>query len=113
MIKIGLFLGGVICSALAQILVKSGMSQPSDSFIQSITSWSVIVAILLYILSFISYAAFLKTTELTVASPLFVGGVVLLIFLYGFTMGEGISLVRSLGAILIVSGIFLVQFSAG
>lgn len=113
MTKLMLFLSGSIFSAFAQILVKSGVSDTSSNFFNSMFSWPVVLATFLYFISFISYAAFLKTSDLTIASPLFVGGVVLLIFVYGLIGGESITLLRMLGAALIIGGIFLIHTSAG
>ena len=114
MFKLFLFLSGTLFSAVAQILIKSGVSETSSTFFNNMFSWPVIMAIILYFLSFVSYAAFLKTSELTLASPLFVGGVILLIFIYGIAIGgENITLMRTLGAAFVITGIFLIQFSAG
>ena len=113
MIKLLLFFSGTIFSAAAQILLKGNVSETSSSLVRNMFSWSIILPVFLYFLSFVSYAAFLRTSELTLASPLFVGGVVLLIFVYGIVGGEHITLMRTFGAALVVSGIFLIQFSAG
>lgn len=67
------------------------------------------LAISVYGLGFIAYAAALKDMRLDIAYPLMVGFATLLVYLWtALWGGESISLRGVLGAVLIVCGIFMI-----
>lgn len=66
----------------------------------------------LYVGAFALYVYLLSVFDLTVVSPLMIGGVTLLVFMAGFALGESVTLGRLAGAALVVAGIALIGQSA-
>jgi small multidrug resistance pump len=99
-------------SALASILLRVSGQMPLSSMASfSFTSTPTLLrfgAVVAYGLGFVLYALALRRVELSVAYPLMVGVTILEIFGYGLVGGDPVSMRSIIGAILILSGIFLI-----
>jgi small multidrug resistance pump len=107
-----LFLSGT-CSALASVLLRvAGQmgTTPVQGLMNLLTMPNLLRlgAILAYGAGFVLYALALKRVELNIAYPLMVGIAILEIFGYGLLGGETVSARSAIGALLIMSGIFLI-----
>lgn len=109
-----LFLSGT-CSALASVLLRvAGQMSVASSSMQGLASLLTmpnmlrVGAIVAYGAGFVLYALALKRIELNIAYPLMVGIAILEIFGYGLLGGESVSARSAMGALLIMSGIFLI-----
>ena len=115
-----LLLTSVSLSSIAQILLKTGMSEPhvalaidGDSWIKAISAavfnfW-VIAGLTLYFLTAVLWLFVLARIEVSLAYP-FVGlGFVLTMILGKFFMGDAVSATRVLGTLLIAVGVVFVS----
>ena len=108
-----LFLSGS-CSALASVLLRISGQMPAGALAinwASLTSTPNLLrvgAIFAYGAGFVLYALALKRIELNIAYPLMVGIAILEIFGYGLLGGETVSVRSTVGAVLIMSGVFLI-----
>ncbi len=118
-----LVLTSVVLSALAQIILKSGMaasaiqtSLTTQSGILVVTtifsSWRILAGLSVYFLSAAVWLLVLSRMDVSLAYP-FVGlGFVITMLLGWLVRGEILSLNRVTGTLLIVTGIFFVARSA-
>ena len=99
---------GIATTASAQIFLKIGSSY--DLFklkwlfylILSLTSYSV---------SFLSYYLALRYYDISKISPIMMASVVLIVAVYGFSVGESCNLSKVFGIILGVISIYLISHS--
>jgi uncharacterized membrane protein len=100
------FIAGIVASAAAQMLLKSGSKYKVLKF-----EWIafLIISGLFYLVSFIAYYQALRFFDISKLSPIMMGSVCLLIFIYGFFIGENITLLRMSGGILIIIGIYIIS----
>lgn len=93
---------------IGQLLMKSTMSNPTDSFLTRSFIQQLLLALTIYSLGIVNWIVALKFVKLSVAYPLtslnYVG--ILLGSYYFFN--EQITLIRLLGVILIFGGVLLV-----
>lgn len=118
-IVFALIIVSVSCSALAQLLLKIGMSKPetSASLAQGQLAqivWNigtnpwVVGGLGLYFFSAMVWLLVLARVELSFAYP-FVGlGFILTMILGKFVMGDVVGVQRALGTLLVVGGILLI-----
>jgi drug/metabolite transporter (DMT)-like permease len=115
----GLIVSSVACSAIAQILLKLGMSQPSvrDSIAAAdiyaaamaiaVNPW-VVGGLGLYFLGAIVWLFVLARVEVSYAYP-FVGLAFIFTLILGkFVMGDAVTLWRILGVLLVAGGVTLI-----
>lgn len=119
---IALIATSVAMGALAQILLKQGMSQDGvqsalakgavlDLLLTVISTWQVVAGISLYAGSMVVWLAVLSRIDVTQAYP-FVGLGFLITLAFGyFYLGEPVNGMRLLGTILVASGVVLVASS--
>lgn len=119
---IALILASVSLSALAQLVLKLGMSGAGiqralagESLIGSVaavaTDGRVLLGLFLYGVGAVLWLWVLAQTDLSFAYP-FVGLGFILTMLFGFAfLGETVGLARLSGTLLIVAGVFLVSRS--
>ncbi|MDH5545176.1 MAG: hypothetical protein OEZ43_06260 [Gammaproteobacteria bacterium] len=106
-----LFILATLASVSAQILTRQGMTQQTNDVIASLLSWQVFAALVCYALAFVCYALFLARVELSLAAPLFVGGTIILLQVYGQFTGEHLDIYRIVGAVLVIAGVTLLSLS--
>lgn len=119
---IALIATSVAMGALAQILLKQGMSQDGvqsalaegatlNLLLTVINTWQVVAGISLYAGSMVVWLAVLSRIDVTQAYP-FVGLGFLITLAFGyFYLGESVNGMRLLGTILVASGVVLVASS--
>ena len=119
---IALIATSVAMGALAQILLKQGMSLTGvqsalaegaslNLLLAVITSWQVVAGIALYAGSMVVWLGVLSRIDVTQAYP-FVGLGFLITLAFGyFYLGESINGMRLLGTVLVASGVVLVASS--
>ena len=102
-------------SAGAQVLIKLGADRADfrwpalGHLLQSAPLWA---GMGLYVIAFGLYVYLLSLYELTVISPVMIGGVSLVVFLAGVGLGEAVTLPRLAGAALVVVGVALISRTA-
>jgi multidrug transporter EmrE-like cation transporter len=114
-----LILISVSCSALAQLLLKTGMSQPlvaaalelaqTRAIAVAITTniW-IICGITLYFLSAVVWLFVLARVEVSFAYP-FVGlGFILTLLLGKVVMGDAVTMSRVMGTLFVAVGVFMI-----
>lgn len=113
---------GVFLSAVAQILLKYGMSRAEVQRALSATEWSliaravctngnVLVGLLLYVGSMIVWLFVLAKVDVSQAYP-FVGLGFIITMVFGWLLlGESVNMYRVTGTILVAFGVFLVSWS--
>lgn len=114
-----LILVSVSCSAVAQLLLKTGMSQPlvaaalesaqTRAIAVAITTniW-IICGITLYFLSAVVWLFVLARVEVSFAYP-FVGlGFILTLLLGKVVMGDAVTMSRVMGTLLVAVGVFMI-----
>lgn len=119
---LGLILGSVGMSAVAQLLLKLGMSSEpvqqalgQDSTLDAVwivaTNWQVVGGMGLYALAAIVWLFVLARADLSFAYP-FVGiGFILTMLLGWAILGETLGAARLIGTLLVVGGVWLVSSS--
>lgn len=119
---LGLILSSVGMSAVAQLLLKLGMSSEpvqqalgQDSTLDAIwivaTKWQVVGGLGLYALSAIVWLFVLARADLSLAYP-FVGiGFIVTMLLGWVILGETLGAARLIGTLLVVGGVWLVSSS--
>lgn len=119
---LGLILGSVGMSAVAQLLLKLGMSSEPvqkalglDSILDAVwnvaTNWQVVGGLGLYVIAAIVWLFVLARADLSFAYP-FVGiGFILTMLLGWVILGETLGAARLLGTLLVVGGVWLVSSS--
>jgi multidrug transporter EmrE-like cation transporter len=112
---------GVFLSAVAQILLKYGMSRAEVQRALSATEWSliaravctngnVLVGLLLYVGSMIVWLFVLAKVDVSQAYP-FVGVGFIITMVFGWLLlGESVNMYRITGTILVAFGVFLVSW---
>lgn len=115
----GLILFSVACSAVAQLLLKTGMSQPIVArTLATQDGWAIASSILmnvwviggfgLYFAGAIVWLFVLARVEVSFAYP-FVGlGFILTLLLGKFVMGDVVTLSRVIGTLLVSAGVLLI-----
>ena len=119
---VALIFMSITMGAIAQILLKSGMSSPmiqlalresqtTDLILNVVSNLGILGGIVLYAGSMIVWLAVLSKIEVTQAYP-FVGLGFLITMAFGyFYLGEAVNLIRVLGTVLVASGVVLVANS--
>jgi len=114
-----LVLISVVLGSFGQIFMKMGLKEKPIDFTQlasmklfeTLFQKYVFLGIVLYMLAVLLWFAVLSKAELSFAYPLISLAYVLTAFLAIFFFGENITLVRWLGIILILGGVFLITRS--
>lgn len=104
----------IFAAASAQILMKYAINLvmvDNVTLFSLFKSWHIYASIGLYVIAFFATIYLFSVFELSLISPLLVGGVMLLIFIAGIYWGEAISAIRMSGGILLVVGTFLLAYS--
>jgi multidrug transporter EmrE-like cation transporter len=116
-----LLLASVSLSSIAQIVLKTGLSQPQvtvaldgGSYFNAVTAvfinWWVVVGLFVYFLAAVVWLFALARIEVSMAYP-FVGvGFILTMVLGKFLMGDAITATRLFGTILISVGVVFVSW---
>lgn len=105
----------IALSAGAQLLVKASVTGADGDLgevAHALRSPLVIAGVVCYALAFVVYAYVLSIYDITLASPLMVAGVMLLVFLGGAVSGEAITLQRTAGVLLLLGAVILISRSA-
>ena len=99
---------GIITTAVAQIFLKRGGALETFK-----TNWLIFISLSLffYAISFLSYYIALKHYDISTLQPIMMVGIVALIALYGFTVGESFNYIKFSGIILAILSIFLISKS--
>lgn len=117
-----LIIGSVTLSALAQILLKMGMSSVSVQHSTSFENWlatlgvaavnlQVVAGLALYALGAVVWLLVLAKVDVSFAYP-FVGlGFILTMLLGWWWLNEPVGLARLIGTLMVASGVFLVSRS--
>lgn len=115
MIKLIIMFAIYVClSAGGLVLFKLGSSSVSahvgsDGFSFS-TSWYMILGILCYAVSFILWLFIVSGTDLSIAMPLSVGIVNILVLLGSkFILNENVSIAKWIGCLVIIIGLFIIN----
>ena len=116
-----LILISICCSSIAQIILKTGMSQPYVSFAMErvnylamgqaifLNPW-VIGGLALYFSGAIVWLFALMQVEVSVAYP-FVGlGFIITMLLGKFVMGDSVTVARAIGTACIVIGVIVISW---
>ncbi|WP_295445811.1 hypothetical protein [uncultured Thiodictyon sp.] len=114
-------MGCVLLSVMAQFLIKAGMSsvavkaalaQPAGLQLAGavILSPQIVAGFLLYTLGAVAWLGVLARWDVSKAYPLEGLGFALAIIV-GFLIGEEVTMVRTLGVLLICAGVFVVSAS--
>jgi drug/metabolite transporter (DMT)-like permease len=118
-----LILASVGLSALAQITMKFGMSNPEiqralaiasnyrNAAWQISTNFYVLLGIVLYALSAVLWLLVLAKLDVTRAYPFVALGFVVTMVLGYFILGEGVGFIRLAGTFLVILGVVLVAYS--
>jgi len=116
-----LILTGVILNAIAQLVLKKGMSiigsvQVDFSSIMSMlikasTNVYIYLGLLCYVLSFFVWLMVLSRTEVSYAYPFLSIGYIIAAFVGYFYFGESMTLYKVGGIALICAGVFLLYRS--
>jgi multidrug transporter EmrE-like cation transporter len=116
-----LLLASVLLSSIAQIVLKSGLSQPHvtlaldsgshvDAAIAIFFNMWVIIGLAVYFLAAVVWLFALARIEVSMAYP-FVGvGFILTMILGKFVMGDAVTATRLLGTVLISVGVVFVSW---
>ena len=113
----------VLCSSVAQIALKKGMTQCDCSFAPQVSNILplvnalvfnpfLITGVLLHILALFTWLYVLKHAEVSYAYPFISMGFVVVLLLSHLLFNESINIYRICGVALIIMGIFLVGKSA-
>ncbi len=106
-----LLIGTIACNASAQLLLKEGASRVGGHashglFSAMARSPYVLSGLSLYAASFAMYFVLLRDTEVSVASPVVMASVFVLIYLASFALlGEALTWHKTAGISLIIAGI--------
>jgi small multidrug resistance pump len=105
MTKYVLLLVSIVPSALAQILLKQASNHPFKSL-----PWLgyVLLSMGCYGLAFVLYSVILKFFPISTASPVMTVGVMLIVFAFGWLIGEEIHMRRAFGFILGLVSIYFI-----
>ncbi len=113
-----IIISSIACSALAQIMLKLGMSRQSidsitaESLIRLFLNPFIIAGMGLYITAMLIWLYVLKQVEVSYAYPFTALGFVLVMAISYFFMAEQVTPLRLAGIGLIIAGIFLISKSA-
>jgi drug/metabolite transporter (DMT)-like permease len=113
----------VLCSSVAQIALKKGMTQCDCSFAPQISNilplisalalnLFVLTGVLLHILALFTWLYVLRHVEVSYAYPFISMGFVVVLLLSYLLFNESINIYRICGVALIIIGIFLIGKSA-
>ena len=123
MIRILLLLGCIILAPTGNLLLKWGMNE-CDSitetnlsvvqyYLNVLSKPQVLVGMVIYIVSALFWLAVLGMMDITAAYPIFVSGAFLIVTVAAVLLfQEHVNLVRILGILVVLLGIFLVSQSA-
>jgi drug/metabolite transporter (DMT)-like permease len=100
-----LLIGGIVPSALAQILLKQASHHPYKS--PPYLAY-VVLSVSCYVLAFVLYTIILKHFPISMASPVMTIGVMLIVFCFGWLIGEEIHLRRAFGFLLGLVSIYFI-----
>ena len=111
-------ISSIFCSALAQIMLKTGMNRQHiesitiSSLIQLFLNPFIIAGMTLYVAAMLIWLYVLKQVEVSYAYPFTALGFVLVMIIGYFFMAEQVTPLRLAGIILIIAGIVLISKSA-
>jgi multidrug transporter EmrE-like cation transporter len=114
-----LILLDIVLVVLGQFFMKFGMNKvgnfgemPFAEFLtKSLSSYLVLIGIVLYAVSAIVWLAVLSKVDLSFAYPMLSFGYILILLISYFLLGENITVLRILGVALIMIGIFFLYQS--
>lgn len=111
-----LFLASGSCAVVGNALLKAGINQLKGfefslpSFIAAATNWQIVLGFLLYGASSVLYLKLLTSVDVSRVYPALVAYMAIVILLLGaLFLKEPLTLVKLLGVLLIVSGIFVIN----
>lgn len=116
---VALVLTSVCLATAGQLMLKTGMarvgyvgtarlSKPIPLLMDVVKTWQVVVGLILFVLSAVSWLIVISRIPLSLAYP-FVGITYVMLALFGkFVLHEHVPNLRWLGVVLIVAGIILV-----
>jgi drug/metabolite transporter (DMT)-like permease len=99
---------GIISTAIAQISLKvsSGYNILNVKWVM----W-VLVSLFSYVISFVSYYMALKFFDISKVQPIMMAGIISIISLYGFAVGESFNRLRLAGILLSIVSVYLISKS--
>ncbi|MBP7552171.1 MAG: EamA family transporter [Spirochaetes bacterium] len=107
MIKYILLIAGIIPSAMAQVFLKFASNYPLKT-----PMWLLFIFFSLcsYGMSFVLYTIVFKYFPVSVASPIMTVSVMLIVFIFGWVIGETVSPRQLLGVACGIASIILIIF---
>lgn len=116
-----LILTGVLLNAVAQLVLKKGMSMigvvqinmasMTDMFIKAVTNVYVYLGLFCYVVSFFVWLMVLSRTEVSYAYPFLSIGYIIAAFVGYFYFGESMTMYKVGGIALICLGVFFLYRS--
>ncbi|MFS2225020.1 DMT family transporter [Pantoea sp. B65] len=99
-----------LCSALAGGMLKIGAQRSSN--LSLVDYWPHATSVALYFIGFLFYFLALSRLSLTVAYPVMISSAVIFVMLMGaFWFSEPVTMLKIVGTLLIISGVFLINYS--
>jgi len=112
-----ILLAGIVCNAGANIMIKAAMRKSPiilenraifHAFFQAVKNPFLISGVVMFGLALAAYSIVLSKMNLSVAYPIMTGVGFLLVFLFsGLYFKEAITFAHMLGALLILSGVWI------
>ena len=108
----------ILCSALAQIMLKLGMGKVTidsitlENLLRLFLNPFIIAGLILYVTAMLIWLYVLKNVEVSYAYPFTALGFIVVMAISYFFLAEQVTLLRVAGIILIIGGIFLISKSA-
>ncbi len=107
----------IVCNAGANIMIKAAMRHSPiileqgailQTFMQAVKNPFLIVGVILFGIALAAYSIVLSKVNLSIAYPIMTGAGFLLVFLFsGLFFKESINAIHILGAVLILSGVWI------
>jgi len=114
--------GCIVLAASGNLLLKAGMSRMGNIsettvgmatyVVQTALTPQIIIGVVFYVVSFAMWLSLLSMVEISAVYPIFVSAAFLVVMgASAIWLGEHVSLLRALGTLVVVLGIFLVSRS--
>ena len=113
-----IIISSIACSALAQIMLKLGMSNVTidsitfENLLRLFLNPFILAGVALYVTAMLIWLYVLKQVEVSYAYPFTALGFVMVMVISYFFLAEQVTLLRVAGITLIIGGIFLISKGA-
>jgi drug/metabolite transporter (DMT)-like permease len=104
-IKYSIVVAGILTSAFAQIVLKKAAHYDIRSMYWC---WHICISGLFYFVSFFLYSFALRVFLISKLSPIMTTGVMILVVVFGFVLGERLNYMQYLGILFGLLSIFLI-----